>query len=33
MGKTGIAGNKGGDVRSDCLVTPELRESGGLEVS
>lgn len=32
MGKTGIAGNKGGDVRSDCFVTLELRERGGLKV-
>jgi citrate lyase subunit beta/citryl-CoA lyase len=32
MGKTGIAGNKGKDIRSDCLVTLELRDSGGLKV-
>jgi citrate lyase subunit beta/citryl-CoA lyase len=32
MGETGIAGNKGADIRSDCLVTLELRDSGGLKV-
>lgn len=32
MGKTGIAGNKGKDIRSDCFVTLELRESEGLEI-
>lgn len=32
MGKTGIAGNTGDSVRSDCLVSLELRESGGLNI-
>jgi len=32
MGKTGTAGNKGKTIRSDCFVTLELRESGGLEI-
>ncbi len=33
MGKTGTAGNKGKDIRSDCFVTLELRESGGVEIA
>ncbi|GAK59778.1 HpcH/HpaI aldolase [Candidatus Vecturithrix granuli] len=32
MGKTAIAGDKGPTVRSDCLVTLEMRDSGGLEI-
>ncbi len=33
MNKIGTAGNKGADVRSDCFVTLELTESGGLEIN
>ncbi len=33
MKKTGIAGNKGQTVRSDCLVTLELTEGGGIQLN
>lgn len=32
MGKIGTAGNKGQTIRSDCLVTLELAESGGIQI-
>jgi citrate lyase subunit beta / citryl-CoA lyase len=32
MGSTATAGNKGKTVRSDCFVTLELRDSGGMEI-
>ncbi len=31
--KTVIVGNKGKDVRSDCQVTMELNESGGIQLT
>ncbi len=33
LSKIGIAGNKGPGIRSDCLVTLEITEKGGLEIS
>jgi citrate lyase subunit beta/citryl-CoA lyase len=32
MDKTGIAGNKGSDVRSDCFVELQLKDSGGIDI-
>ncbi len=32
MGKKGTAGNHGANIRSDCLITLELRDKGGIEI-
>lgn len=33
MGKIGTAGNKGEGIRSDCFVTVEMTDSGGLDIA